>query len=796
MHVIRLSALAALAFGASALPAQSFYSAETAEAGQAQFGRSVAISGDIAAVGEPFGGAGTVHLYRRVGAAWQAGPKLTPAGAAERLGFGAALAIEGATMLVGVTNMPDSMRGGVHVYTRAANGTWSAAGMLGGTPAGRSMFGAALAIAGDYAFVGAPGEGGTGAVHVFRRGTAGWTAAGTLPAGTLGNGENFGASISVSGDRVAVGAPGREARKGAVYVFRRGADGTFALEGTLTARRGAAQHGLGASVALEGDRLYAGAPTANQFTGYVAGFTRSANNAWSEGATIVAFEGGQTRFGAALAMVGPELWIGAPLAGGREGRILRATMTDGEVSSLVAMAPDALEGGAQFGTTFAVSGANGVVGMPGDGGGLGTVAWLARGTTGGWAVRGTTFLPVEEKYAAVTGGEKICGTEGKVGEFECTNTGLLAFLPISQIGGHRGTNLNDNWGWTDPKTGREYAIVGRTDGTSFVDVTDPARPRYLGDLPKTAGSPSAVWRDMKVYKDHVFIVADASGSHGVQVFDLTRLRDVKGVQTFTMDVHYTNVASAHNIVMNEETGFAYAVGVSGGGESCGGGLHMIDVRTPKSPTFAGCFADPQTGRAGTGYSHDAQCVVYRGPDAKYQGREICIGSNETAISVADVTDKKAPIAVSRASYPDVGYAHQAWLTEDHRYLYLGDELDEGAGKGEAGKGTRTLVWDLTDLDDPVLVKEHVGTRKATDHNLYIKGNRMYQANYNSGLRILDITDPKNPREVGFLDTQPGEDNAQMGGAWSNYPYFKSGTIIVTSTTEGLFLVRDRTQATP
>ncbi|HET9133249.1 MAG TPA: choice-of-anchor B family protein [Gemmatimonadales bacterium] len=796
MHVTRLSALAMLTLGVGALPAQTYYSAETAEAGVAQFGRAVAISGEVAAVGEPAGGAGVVHLYRRVGAAWQAGPKLAPAGGAERLGFGSALAMEGATLLVGVTNFADSMRGGVHIYTRAASGTWTAAGMLGGTPAGRSMFGAALALAGDWAFVGAPGEGGTGAVHVFRRGTAGWTAAGTLPAGTLSNGENFGAAISASGDRVAVGAPGREARKGAVYVFRRGADGSYVLEGTLTARRGAAQHGLGAAVALAGDRLYAGAPNANQFTGYVVTFAPSAGGQWAEAGMLTNVEAGQTRFGSALAKVGEELWVGAPLASGREGRILAIREgADGMLSVSTLGVADA-QAGAQFGATFAVSGANAIVGMPGDGGGLGTIAWLARGTTGGWAVRGTTFPPIEEKYAAVTGGEKICGSEGKVGEFECSNTGLLSFLPISQIGGHRGTNLNDNWGWTDPKTGREYAIVGRTDGTSFVDVTDPARPRYLGDLPKTEGSPSAVWRDMKVYKDHVFIVADASGAHGVQVFDLTRLRDVKGVQTFTMDAHYTNVASAHNIVMNEETGFAYAVGVSGGGESCGGGLHMIDVRNPKSPTFAGCFADPQTGRAGTGYSHDAQCVVYRGPDAKYQGREICIGSNETAISVADVTDKKAPIAVSRASYPDVGYAHQAWLTEDHKYLYLGDELDEGAGKGEAGKGTRTLVWDLTDLDDPVLVKEHVGERKATDHNLYIKGNRMYQANYNAGLRILDITDPKNPREVGFLDTQPGEDNAQMGGAWSNYPYFKSGTIIVTSTTEGLFLVRDRTQATP
>src|SRR5690606_163277 len=124
-------------------------------------------------------------------------------------------------------------------------------------------------------------------------------------------------------------------------------------------------------------------------------------------------------------------------------------------------------------------------------------------------------------------------------------------------------------------------------------------------------------------------------------------------------------------------------------------------------------SDTSTGRSGTGYSHDAQCVVYRGPDQSYKGREICIGSNETAISIADVTDKASPKAISHASYPAVAYAHQGWLTDDHRYFYLGDELDETAGEGEAGKGTRTLIWDLQDLDDPVLLKEFVRSEEHT-----------------------------------------------------------------------------------
>ena len=66
-------------------------------------------------------------------------------------------------------------------------------------------------------------------------------------------------------------------------------------------------------------------------------------------------------------------------------------------------------------------------------------------------------------------------------------------------------------------------------------------------------------------------------------------------------------------MINEDTGFAYAVGNSMGGETCGGALHMIDIREPLNPKFAGCFADPALGLQRTGYTHDAQCVIYHGP---------------------------------------------------------------------------------------------------------------------------------------------------------------------------------------
>jgi len=214
---------------------------------------------------------------------------------------------------------------------------------------------------------------------------------------------------------------------------------------------------------------------------------------------------------------------------------------------------------------------------------------------------------------------------------------------------------------------------------------------------------------------------------------------------------------------------------------------MVDIRTPKTPTFAGCFADPATGNARTGYTHDAQCVVYAGPDTAYRGRQICFNSSETALGIADVTDKANPQPISSAAYPNVRYAHQGWLTEDQRFFYMNDEGDEGAG---VVPGTRTLIWDVSDLDEPVLAGQYIHDNPSTDHNLYVRGNLMYQSNYESGLRVLDVSNPTAPVLVGFFDTAPtGPDTPSMNGSWSNYPYFQSGTVVVTSIAEGLFILK-------
>lgn len=375
---------------------------------------------------------------------------------------------------------------------------------------------------------------------------------------------------------------------------------------------------------------------------------------------------------------------------------------------------------------------------------------------------------------------------GRAAGYPCEGLDLLAHIPLADLEPGRNNlyDVTDVWGWTDPVTGAEYALVGRHDGLSIVDVSDPLNPVPVARLASAA--PPSSWRDVKVYADHAFVVADGAPDHGVQILDLTRLRDLDGFTELGEDAHYGEVSSVHNIAIDEETGFAYSVGNNAGGTTCGGGLHMIDIHDPEAPTFAGCFAEAGTGRAGTGYTHDVQCVVYRGPDTEHAGREICVGSNETAVVVADVTDKDAPSVLGVASYPDYGYIHQGWLSEDQGYFYQNDESDELLGKTSA---TRLLVWDVTDLDDPVLVDEHLGPTGATDHNLYIRGDILYHSNYTFGIRVLDVSDREDPVEIGYFDTHPEDDAPGYRGSWSNYPFFDSGTIVVTSAREGLFLLR-------
>jgi choice-of-anchor B domain-containing protein len=757
------------------------------------FGGAVAVAAGQVFVGEPanLSRPGIVYVFRRDGGEWRETAQVMASDGAVGDQFGTAVA-PGAGFLVVGAPATDSARGTVYVFRQDAGGWMEAARLTAPDRMAGDRFGAAVAVSGDAIVVGAPARSErAGAAHVFRRVGGTWRHEAELTVGAEGNAA-LGSAVALDGDLALLGAPGDGEAPGVVHVFRR-ANGSWTAVGTLGPSGEAAGARFGSALASSGGVALVGAPRLDASSGRVYTFRLdAAGGTWTETATLAAPDGErQFRFGMSVALDGGDAIVGAPGATRFAGAVY-AVRWDGGAWSAPARLAAGEQSGDFFGGALALAGAVAVVGVPGDDYSEGTAAVYAR-DTGEWRLTGT-LLSEALGMAPIAGSQVDCA-DGVAAGFDCADMDIVSFLPLQDMGAARGVRLNDVWGWTDPATGKEYALVGRLDGTSFVDVSDPSHPRYLGDLPKTEGSPGSSWRDIKVYRDHAFIVSDGAGEHGMQVFDLTQLRDVDAPVTFEPTARYDRIHSAHNIVINEATGFAFTVGNGAGGETCGGGLHIIDIRDPKRPAFAGCFAHEGTGRQGTGYTHDAQCVVYEGPDAEHRGKEICFGANETALSIADVSNKDAAVALASAEYPNVAYSHQGWLSEDQRYFFMNDELDELSAKVER---TRTLVWDVGDLDDPVLLTEYFATFNATDHNLYVRGDLMYQTNNSAGLRVLDVSDPAKPVEVAFFDTTPYGDNGPgFNGTWSSYPFFESGIVVVSSRREGLFLLKKRaTQLVP
>ncbi len=416
---------------------------------------------------------------------------------------------------------------------------------------------------------------------------------------------------------------------------------------------------------------------------------------------------------------------------------------------------------------------------------------------------GVPLVPLTGQRVACTNGTATATMGGQPVSFPCKGVDLMSFLPMASIGGAINVGSSGNasiattWGWTDPQTGREYAIIGRSDATSFVDVTDPLRPVYVGLMPRPAGIAASSWRELKVLGNVLAVVSEATG-HGLQTFDLTQLRRYAGTPiTFDATARYTGFGRAHSVLVSGPSGTAVATGMQGTqnintvnpSAGCASGLHFVTITDPANPAFAGCYsaAPVSTTETRPGYTHDAVCMTYAGPDTRYTGREICFLSNEEVLVVVDATNKSAVVELSRSTHANAKYIHQGWLTQDGRYFYVDDELDEQGGV--TGGKTRTIVYDVQDLTRIAPVLEYVGRTAAIDHNQYINGRYDVQSNYTAGINILDLQNPLAPTEAAYFDTYPATDAAQFSGIWNAYPYFRSGVIVAGGINEGLFVLK-------
>ena len=415
-------------------------------------------------------------------------------------------------------------------------------------------------------------------------------------------------------------------------------------------------------------------------------------------------------------------------------------------------------------------------------------------------------IEIDKPLAECIDGHASYKINGEEYIYECDDYDLIGYISLDEMQAQAG---NDCWGWTDPLTNKEYALMGLNNGTAIIDLSNPYKPKYLGKIP-TQTVPSS-WRDLKVFNNHLYIVSEAQG-HGMQVFDLEQLRVVENSQNFTPNYVYSSFGSAHNVAINTETGYAYPVGIGSSGNPIG--IYSLNINEPESPILELEFSD-------YGYTHDAQIIIYKGPDTDHLGKEIYVGSNENKVVFVDVSDKSNPKLISQFLY-DHQYTHQSWLTDDHSFALLGDELDELDLTSnpivlKENVKTRTVVIDIRDLDNPILHFNYNSDTEAIDHNGYVRGSKFYLASYTSGLRVIDISNiqQKNIVEIGYFDTHidedhshdmridfsnrqsdPGEHIGKKGqeieafnGAWSVYPFFKSENIIISDINSGLFIVK-------
>jgi len=380
--------------------------------------------------------------------------------------------------------------------------------------------------------------------------------------------------------------------------------------------------------------------------------------------------------------------------------------------------------------------------------------------------------------------------------FACQNVSLHAHLSLSQLrpSSARG---NDVWGFTDLNTGREYAIMGLQNGVAIVDVTDPQTPEQVA----YAMGSATTWRDIKVYqrydatakrwRAYAYVSADA-------IDDFLMLLDLSNLPNGIERVGYSSdFRAAHNAyLVNADYAFGLAetsdtpvLSIAGAGIS-GGRNRLYSLAQPRSPQLQSV----STG----GYAHDVgsfpirdsrkntQCVNA----ASASACQVVADFNENTIDIWDVTDPISPRMLSSRNYPNASYVHSGWWSEDGRYLFAHDEMDES----NVGVNTTVRVFDMNNLAAPVLAGSWVGPTRAIDHNGFVKGNRYYVSNYTAGLTVLDLTTPTAPQRVGYFDTYPASNQVGYSGAWGAYPFFPSGTIAVGDIQSGLYLLRDETLA--
>ncbi|MDQ2986004.1 MAG: choice-of-anchor B family protein [Armatimonadota bacterium] len=346
---------------------------------------------------------------------------------------------------------------------------------------------------------------------------------------------------------------------------------------------------------------------------------------------------------------------------------------------------------------------------------------------------------------------------------------LAAQIDLTTFNANSG---NSCWGYVSP-SGREYALMGLSNKLAAVEITDPNNPVWIDSV----SHGSSTWADVKVYQNIAYLVTEREAS-GIQVIDLSDIDsgNISLIQTLM------TVGRSHTISVDTTSGFLYTTGSrdSPGTTTC------WNLANPANPVLVG--VNSITG--GT-YVHESMAMTYP-VGSPYAGMQVFFASSAfDGLMIWNVTNKNNPILIKSIPYPQLGYTHQAWISEDLKYVYLDDEFDETT----YNIPSRTVVFNVESLENAAYVTSYTNGNTSIDHNLYVRDGYVFSSNYTSGLRIFSThLNPEAPTEVGWFDTYPSDDIPQYEGLWSNYPFFPSGTVIGSDINRGLF-IWDVTEAT-
>jgi FG-GAP repeat len=341
-------------------------------------GYSVAIDDNWAMSGVPesdslASGAGKVLVYRRSGGTWSLLQTLVPETPVAEGGFGATIDLSGDRAIIGA--LTEAPHGAAYVFERVGN-TWSQKARVTGDTLAYYFARTAVAISGDYAFVGAHGPStttfsGPGHVYVYKRNSAGaWLRDTTITASDAFPYMEFGASVSIDGDVLVVGAQGGQFEPDASYVFRRSGS-AWTEVAKLTPLDTPVHRYFGRSVSIAGNALIVGAPY-DSANGHLAGaayvFERDSSGTWSQVQKLAPSTLTEDdHFGHSVSMDGPQLIVGAAGADGQSA-MTGAAFTFrrglyGWVQWQTLFASDAVYGDA-FGSDVSISGECAMVGAP------------------------------------------------------------------------------------------------------------------------------------------------------------------------------------------------------------------------------------------------------------------------------------------------------------------------------------------------------------------------------------------------------------------------------------------------